>query len=280
MNSPKSTSFEYGSEYQAGQAEKFRNRKNNHWKHRIALANRLVENYVLPKFTEEEKSEVVVVDVGCSIGTFAIEFAMKGYKAYGVDFDASALVIARQLAKEENVSPVFVRGDVSNWSVDFPKIDIALCFDIFEHLHDDELGAFLVAIKRQLSDKGSLVFHTFPAQFDYILFSKPYLRFPVKWFRYFSTTSFNKIVRIYAKFIDILFLLKKGITYQESIKKKGHCNPTTVDRLTDILQRSGYEIKLIEAANLYDFKDSIQKYFAKQPVSYRNIYGVAVPKIN
>jgi len=170
MDSPKSTSFSYGSGYQASQAEKFRNRKNNHWVHRIALANRLVDSYVFPKFTEVKKSDVVVVDVGCSIGTFAIEFAKKGYKAYGVDFDASALEIARQLSKEENVTPVFVQGDVSNWSVNFPKIDIAICFDIFEHLHDDELGAFLVAIRRQLSEKGSLIFHTFPTQFYYIFF--------------------------------------------------------------------------------------------------------------
>ncbi len=35
------------------------------------------------------------MDVGCSIGTFAIEFAAKGYRSFGIDFDQTALDIAR-----------------------------------------------------------------------------------------------------------------------------------------------------------------------------------------
>jgi len=73
--------------------------------------------------------------------------------------------------------------------------------------------------------------------------------------------------------------LKNGVSYQEKIKKQCHCNPTTVERLTDIFQRSGYEIRVIENANLYDSEDLIQKHFAKQPITYQNIYGVAVPKL-
>jgi SAM-dependent methyltransferase len=277
MNIIKETSFEYGKDYQLIQAEKYRNRDNNHWKNRIELAQRLIDRHVLSRI-ENKIEQITAVDIGCSIGTFAIEFAKSGYQSYGIDFDNSALDIARQLAKEENVSPEFICGDVSNWSDSFPNIDIAMCFDIFEHLHDDELGSLLTSIRRQMSKDGSLVFHTFPTQYDYIFFGK--FRYPLLPFTYFASSKFfNVIVKIYSRLLDIGLLLKKGVTYKESIKKYGHCNPTTIERLTEILHRAGYEIKFIESSNLYDFKYSIQQQFSHQSISHRSIYGVAVPKL-
>jgi 2-polyprenyl-3-methyl-5-hydroxy-6-metoxy-1,4-benzoquinol methylase len=73
------------------------------------------------------------------------------YQCYGIDFDPIVLEIASQLAKEENVSPKYVCGNIADWTSAFPPIDIAVCFDIFEHLHDDELGSFLTSIRKQLS---------------------------------------------------------------------------------------------------------------------------------
>ena len=58
----------------------------------------------------------------------------------------------------------------------------------------------------------------------------------------------------------------------------GHCNPTSSERLTDILNKAGYEVVFMESANLYNFKESVLKRFSKQPITFRNLYGVAVPK--
>src|SRR6185503_17586263 len=88
---PKATSYQYGEEYQTQLAEKYRNRHSNHWKVRVALANRLVSQYALPRLGHKSTSDIIVTDVGCSIGTFAIEFAKLGYRSYGVDFDPEAL---------------------------------------------------------------------------------------------------------------------------------------------------------------------------------------------
>jgi len=251
----KSTSYEYGNEYQINQANKYRNRNNNHWKLRIELAEGLVDKFVLPRFGCAQK-DLNVVDVGCSIGTFAIEFAKKGYFSYGIDFDRSALEIAHQLAIEENVSPEFICGDVSDWNNTGHSIDVAICFDIFEHLHDDELGALLASIKKQLSEKGALVFHTYPTQYDYIFFTR-YRYMLIPFSRLLSSKIFDVIVKVYSLVIDIGLQLKKGATYREHIKSRSHCNPTTIDRLTDILKRAGYEIEFIESSNIYDFHDSI-----------------------
>ena len=275
---PKPTSYQYGRECQLEQANKYRNRHNNHWKFRIDLAHSLVNKYSLPRLRKKLIGDSIIVDVGCSIATFAIEFAKLGYCSYGVDFDAEALEIAKQLCDEENVSAEFVQADISEWKQDFPPIDIAICFDIFEHLHDDELGSFLQSIRKQLSEEGSLVFHTFPTQYDYIFFGKGYLRLPLIPFRTLSTPGFNRVVKAYASLIDIAYLVKKGLTHKEAIKFAGHCNPTTKERLKDILERSGYDIVYMESSQLYPFQEPVQKQFSNQPISHRNLYGVAVPR--
>lgn len=280
LNDIKSTSFGYGEAYQLNQAQKYRNRKKNHWKHRIKTAKDLVENHVLPRLKTKPKQESVVVDVGCSIGTFAIEFSKMGYSSYGIDFDASALKIAKQLAQEEKVKPEFHCGDVSNWKSLFPPIDIAICFDLFEHLHDDELGAFLVMLKKQLSQEGCLVFHTFPTQYDHIFNTNFILRFPLFPFVFLSASLFNRIVKCYSCLVDIAFLWFKGMTYKEKIKNEGHCNPLTKERLTDIFHRAGYDLLFFESSNLYGCAGKGDRLFARQPITDRNLYGVAIPSAN
>lgn len=279
MDLLKTTSYEYGRAYQLKQADKFRNRRNNHWRYRIALAQKLVEHHARPRLQGRSNDDIVIVDIGCSIGTFAIEFAKMGYCSYGIDFDNSALEIARHLAQEENVSPEFICGDVSDWSQKLPTIDIAICFDVFEHLHDDELGSFLTGIKKQLSKQGSLVFHTFPTQYSHIFLNKRfYIRYPLLPFSLFPPSKFDVIVKGYSCLIDMGLLLTKGATYKESVKLSGHCNPTTAERLTDILKRAGYEIIFIESSNLYDLKGSVGIRFPRQPIAHGNIYGVVALK--
>ena len=277
MSKPKSTSYEYGRDCQMLLLAKYANRNNNHWRIRIELANRLVESHVLPRLETRREENIVVVDVGCAIGTFAIEFAKLGYRSYGIDFDPSAIELARQLAADEGVAPEFICGDVSAWPVDFPAIDIAVCFDIFEHLHDDELGAFLSSVRKQLSPGGALVFHTYPTQYDYIFHCRSYRGWPLLPLARFSQSVFARMVRVYASVVDAFLAFTTGQTYRERIKCNPHCNPTTTERLTDMLNRAGYEVLFLESANLYDSDSPAAKRFRKQPITFRNLYGVAVP---
>jgi len=275
----------YGNEYQNHQVYKYKNRDKNHWKDRIDLALNLVRKDDGTKLKAKEKKDVVA-DIGCSVGTLAIEFAKLGYRSYGIDFDSSALEIAKKLSKEENVEVEFINNDIANWAtLSLPKIDIAICFDIFEHLHDDELGALLVSLQNQLSKNSKLIFHTFPAEYDYLFYFEgtmarifvPWLRrLPLYLFKKLSEDKFERFVRAYASSFDFLYLIKKGRTHKELIKNNRHCNPLTKKRLEDILIRSGYKIIDIQTTQLYQFKEKIQKKFLHQPISHRNIFGVAV----
>jgi len=277
-NKIKSTSYEYGVGYQNKQIQKYKERANNHWKYRLDVFHKLLNNNVLPGFEDCNKSEIVVVDIGCSIGTFALEAAKNGYNSTGIDFDNEAIKIAKKLAKEENVNVNFICGDISQ-NIDFnDKIDIAVCFDIFEHLHDDELGAFLLSIKKRLSRRGILLYHTFPTQYDYIFFKNKLVLMPLVLFVIFGKNFFNKVVLMYAATIDFFLILFKGKPYKELIKNKSHCNPTTKKRLSDILKRAGFENKLMEEAQLYKFAPTVQRLFKKHSISYRNLYGVAYQK--
>jgi len=275
---PKPTSYGYGEAYQLEQAEKHRQRHTNHWRARIALAHDLIDRYALPRLGRVPRGKITTLDVGCSIGTMAIEMSLRGFRSYGVDFDVSALRIARQLAAEEKATVELIEGDVAALGSEAGLVDIAICFDIFEHLHDDELGALLQAIRRSLSDRGSLVFYTFPLQYDYVFFSRNVLHWPLLPFRWLQPHAFERLVRAYAAFLDAGLLLLSGQSYKERIKRKSHCNPTTKARLTDILQRAGYEIAFIDTTSLYPFKTDVVRRFHRHPVAHRNLFGVVYPK--
>ncbi|MBF0358302.1 MAG: methyltransferase domain-containing protein [Magnetococcales bacterium] len=269
----------YGESYQTKQANKFRNRQNNHWRFRIELGQRLVKTLQDKRLSAKDPADINICDVGCSIGTFAIEFAKNGYKTFGIDMDEEALKIARELAIEEGVDPAFYCGDIAAWESFGPPIDIALCFDIFEHLHDDQLGAFLCSIREALSDSGGLIFHTFPTQYDYLFFDKKssIRHLPLLPFRNIKNSRFERILRFYATMLDGASLIKTGLTHKMSIKKDSHCNPTTKDRLEEVLTRAGFTILEIGSTQLYPIMEKRCAQFGQQPISHRNLYGIAVP---
>lgn len=275
--SQKSTSAHYTQSYQENQLEKYRARSTNHWQYRIALANRMVQNIVLPRVKKRLRAEVVVVDVGCSIGTFALEFAKSGFRAFGIDFDQIALKMAVQLATEQGVEATFLCGDVSHWPIELPKIDIAVCFDIFEHLHDDEIGSLLVALRRNLSGDGQLIFHTSPTEYQYIFFGHRLMAWPLIPFVWLSKGQFARLTKAYAAILDVIFLIIRGKTHKEWIARDIHCNMLTKERIDEMLQRAGYEKIYLDTAHLFPNRISrprIKRWFSKHEITHPNLFGV------
>src|SRR6266536_1498049 len=112
---PKETSFEYGAEYQRAMLDYYNKSKmpselNTEYL-RVILAHELIKQYVNPRLGKNP-SETTFVDIGCSVGLFAINFSLKGYKTIGIDFDQTALEIAEDLNAKEGAHAQFVNSDV------------------------------------------------------------------------------------------------------------------------------------------------------------------------
>lgn len=267
----------YGDEYQRKRLEKYRQRDANDWKARIELVHRLIDEAALPRLVGTPASEIVAVDIGCSIGTFAVDLAKRGFKTYGVDFDRSALDIARELCAEEKVKAEFVCDDVAGWAASYPPIDIAVCVHVFEHLHDDQLGALLTSLARQMSARGALVWATFPSQYDHIFYGRDFVRWPLVPFARLPARAFERLTKAYAALVDIALILASGKSFKDRIASSEHCNPLTLARVGRILERSGWENVVLDSGQLHPYRSDVHRWFARQPIVHRNLFGVAVP---
>jgi 2-polyprenyl-3-methyl-5-hydroxy-6-metoxy-1,4-benzoquinol methylase len=283
---PKVTSYEYGTTYQNTMLyyydlSKVASDSNTEYL-RVVLANELIKKFVLPVFSGVSKTNITVVDIGCSVGLFAIEFSKQGYNSIGIDFDPVALQMANELNSREGTSAKFIQMDVSDLKDSANiTIDIALCFDSFEHLHDDELGALLRGIRRNLSPNGRLVFHTLPMQYDYLFWNgkKGIIQFPflLSFFKRIRAHRFSRLVKIYSLGLDMINLMRGRNTHKDDIKQEDHCNPLTQERLEDMLNRAGFDILFIESGFLgevqLDAKD--KNFFINQPITHRSLRGIA-----
>ncbi|MCH7555472.1 MAG: HAD-IA family hydrolase, partial [Proteobacteria bacterium] len=179
------------------------------------------------------------------IGTFAIEFAKRGFQSFGVDYDAAALTIARELAAEEGVSPTFIEGDHRSVSAGVGgsgQIDIAVCFDLFEHLFDDQLGALFCSLRESLARDGALIFHSYPTELDHLFIEDQCRGTPtLAHFAELKPEAFERLARAYASMFDAYLLMTTGRTHRQKRESWQHCNPLTARRLRAMLEHFGLD---------------------------------------
>jgi SAM-dependent methyltransferase len=101
-----------------------------------------------------------LLDLGCGMGTFAVEAAKRGAHAVGVDPAPAALQAARAVAAAEQAGAAFIRADAALLPVVSDSCDVVLAADLTEHLDDDTLARVLREAVRVLRTGGSLVLYT------------------------------------------------------------------------------------------------------------------------
>ncbi len=266
----------YTPTYVDAQLEKFRNRQTNHWQHHIRLAKQLVADHA-------PHPPASLLDLGCSIGTFALEFALDGYDTIGLDFDPKALEQGRELAKELGCEPKWVCEDAGSFSLR-EKVDIVVCFDLLEYLNDDIIVNTLSCIRKNLKHGGAFIFHTFPTQYDHVFYKRALTCLPLIPFRSLSEKNFETLVRRYSNFLDIFYLLRYGKTHKGFIAKRVHPNPLSMERLRSFLEDADFEIKHLEMSldSINPLKPGqgvlAKKFFARQPVALCSLWGIAKVK--
>jgi SAM-dependent methyltransferase len=101
-----------------------------------------------------------LVDLGCGMGTFAIEAAGKGAFAVGVDPAPAAVGAAAAVAAAEGADARFLRADAALLPLRPASADVVLAADLTEHLDDVTLGRILREAARVLRPAGRLVLYT------------------------------------------------------------------------------------------------------------------------
>lgn len=102
----------------------------------------------------------VVLDLGCGMGTFAIETARIAARAIGVDPAPEAVKAARAVAHGEGVATEFLQADAADLPLAADTADVVVAADLVEHLDDVTLARILAETRRVLREGGRLVLYT------------------------------------------------------------------------------------------------------------------------
>ncbi|MEO5333855.1 MAG: class I SAM-dependent methyltransferase [Magnetococcus sp. YQC-5] len=251
-----------------------------HWHDRIQFfLDELVERLDRPKNAE-------YLDLGCQIGTFAIELGSRGYSATGVDLSQDALKVAQLLADKQQpvVPPKFVHGDISVQGLFPPEsFDVIMAEDIFEHLHQDVLAQTIQNCAVWLRPGGFLVYHTHPTKYDYLFHSRGWKTvlslIPLAVLSLIhGERKFKWWVEWYHKYVmNPCSRLKTGKTHEERILHQPHCNLLTLDAVEKMLRQASLIALVGKTDNFY--KNALSRkrrlFFGDREYYHRNLYGIA-----
>ena len=104
-------------------------------------------------------SDASVLDVGCGGGIFSEAMARKGAQVTGIDMNTSALAVAKQHAKQHDLSINYQQTMIEPW-VDEIKVpyDVLTCMEMLEHVPDPH--SIVQACAQAVKPGGWLFFST------------------------------------------------------------------------------------------------------------------------
>lgn len=97
-----------------------------------------IRSRILSLILKHEKTEkLTLLDAGCGMGLASIYWSSKFKKVFGVDLDKSKIREAKTIAKENGIKNVeFKSSDLLKNKFTKEKFDIAICFEVIEHVKD------------------------------------------------------------------------------------------------------------------------------------------------
>ena len=259
----------YNDVYFGSQARKFRERNINHWAPRISKVFSLVASL--------ELKGNKVLDLGTSVGTYAFEFAKRGYEAVGIDLSERAISIARDIAASEKTDIEYIVGDVANRQI-FPRehFDLIYAGDIVEHLLDDELRNTVENCYSWLRPGGYFLFHTVPMKYD-IIFHKSFLWLLLVPTILFPERVFKRAVEWTYSCFDRSLKVLTGRSWMEREGATVHCNLQTAEGFRAVLLAAGFQIVVMEATITEDrFSDGVGAVlFRNREYFQKDLFGIA-----
>ncbi|MBU1077482.1 MAG: class I SAM-dependent methyltransferase [Spirochaetes bacterium] len=244
-------------------------RKGNHWKKRIDIVFDIVNKLEL--FGNN------VLDLGTSIGTYAVEFAERGFKVDAIDFDKKAIKMAQEIAKKKNIKINYKVGNISHKNNYKAKtFDIIYAGDIIEHLLPAELNSTIFNCYNWLKDGGYFLYHTVPTKYD-VIFHKSFMWVLLIPVFFLPERFFKYCVKMTYILYNILFIFKKGMTFNRFSKKGIHCNLQTKGNFLSILNKNKFHSMYnILCTTKNRFKKGLQYILFKNKEYYKkDMFGIA-----
>lgn len=265
----------YSKEYFDDHVDKYLNRDNNHQGIKISAIKELTK----------EMEFTVVLDLGCCIGTFALEFALYGKKTIGLDLSLYALQSGKRLAKAQKVQDrvSFINASAAFIPLNDNSIDIIFAEDIVEHLTPELLNRMLKESYRILRPNGKIIIHTFPTKYSNTLdlIEHKNILFLLYLFSLLPKVFIESFLYILDRFVfPLVYYILRGKSWKLTVMQDPHCNLQTLNSLKKELIRAKFEITSIYSTNLYKnfFPKKYFAMFAQSQVSKRNLISVATKK--
>lgn len=264
----------YSDAYAERQLDKFLHRSSNHWAPRIKKVFNLLSQI---KFSGKR-----VLDLGTSIGTYAYEFASRGFEVTGIDLSEKSILVARDLARRNGKIINYIVGDVSRRdNFDESEFDLIYAGDIIEHLESVVLKETIQNCFYWLKPGGVFLFHTVPTKYD-VVFHKSCLWFLLVFFSFFPDKYFKPLVHLIYSVFNRLLEVVTGKSWRQREKEGVHCNLQTKESIQSILREANYKSINIKLTIMEDrFLKGIKRFLFKDKEYFKkDIFGIARKPIN
>jgi len=198
-----------------------------------------------------ERRNTRVLDIGCSAGLHALEFAKRGFSVTGVDIELSAIELAKKRARDGNKRAKFHVLDIEKDGLPCAeKFDFIYSIgNVLSHVSKDRIFEVLRKIRACLDKKGTLLF-------DVLINAKPFREeiYPKK----------NELQIIWKRKIDEKTgkISMDGIFLASGTIQHFEVRGYTVEEITGVLTSVGFTN--IEFSEKLDF---IEKNKTKSPIS-------------
>lgn len=135
-----------------------------------------------------------VLDLGCGTGTTSFYFASKKFKVTGIDISETAIRMANDLAKKQNLEINFQQGDVLNLQKLNNKFDIIYdshCLHCI--VFDEDRQKVLNEIKNSLKQSGIFILDTmaYSSKMNLLSPNNDFLRFDENYILWHQTKELN-----------------------------------------------------------------------------------------
>lgn len=226
-----------------------------------------------------------ILDVGCGVGSGALEFALEGHQAWGIDVLDCMIERGREVAKSLGLSQRvhLLTGDIRCLEKYFDPafFDAVVACDIFEHLDDESILQVLGGLKQVMRPGGTIVIQTSPGRyyywFDPARNKMIGLLAPLAWLP-------DRLFTAYVRCLDRWPLRRLRSEHTRFYRHEpGHINCMDHIHLRGLLKQTGLEQIRTFAINAHlGFKDEgclkagwTKRLFGRKSVACRNIFGIA-----